>query len=118
MRKTILALTALSMFAAVPTFTAPHTIAAVQNSATDNPVKDSKDNRDSNSDAKTQNFTGTVISLNGQRFILRDDTLDTWYHLDDQKQAAQYLGKKVLVVGVMDERSDMIHVMSMQESKG
>ena len=107
MKKIILAIAALLIFGAAPALTTPRTIAAAQNSPADNAAK--------NTDAKAQNFTGTITSLNGQRFILRDATLDTWYHLDDQKQAGQFVGKKVLIVGVMDERSDMIHIMSIQE---
>ena len=111
MKKIILTMAALLIFGAAPAFITTQTIAAAQNSETDNSAKHNND-----TDAKAQNFTGTITSLNGQRFILRDATLDTWYHLDDQKQAGQFVGKKVLIVGVMDERSDMIHIMSIQET--
>jgi hypothetical protein len=57
-----------------------------------------------------QSFSGVIVSLNGARFILRDDDADTWYHLDDQNAVKPYLGKKVVITGTLDGRSDMIHV--------
>jgi hypothetical protein len=57
------------------------------------------------------------MSQNGDRFILRDDTSDIWYHLDDQQQASKYLGKAVQVIGTLDGRSDMIHVRNITEEK-
>ena len=62
-------------------------------------------------------FTGKIVSQNGDRFILRDDANDVWYHLDDQAQAQKYLGKNVVVTGVLDGRSDMIRVRSIAEAK-
>jgi hypothetical protein len=64
-----------------------------------------------------QTFTGKIMSQNGDRFILRDDTSDIWYHLDDQQQASKYLGKTVQVIGTLDGRSDMIHVRNITEEK-
>jgi len=62
-------------------------------------------------------FTGKIVSQNGDRFILRDDVNEVWYHLDDQAQAQKYFGKNVVVTGVLDGRSDMIRVRSMAEAK-
>ena len=62
-------------------------------------------------------FTGKIVSQNGDRFILRDDVNEVWYHLDDQAQAQKYLGRDVLVTGVLDGRSDMIHVRNIVEVK-
>jgi Protein of unknown function (DUF5818) len=62
-------------------------------------------------------FTGKIVSQNGDRFILRDDANEVWYHLDDQIQAQKYFGKNVVVTGVLDGRSDMIRVRSMAEAK-
>jgi hypothetical protein len=62
-------------------------------------------------------FTGKIVSQNGDRFILRDDVNEVWYHLDDQEQAQKYFGKNVVVTGVLDGRSDMIRVRSMAEAK-
>jgi len=61
--------------------------------------------------------TGIIVSMNGERFILRDDSNDTWYHLDDQRTAASFLGKKVRVTGEVDPMTDVIHVESIQEEK-
>jgi hypothetical protein len=55
-------------------------------------------------------YAGTIVSLNGDRYILRDEDSDAWYHLDDQQDASKFVGKKVWVVGKLDARTDMIHV--------
>ena len=62
-------------------------------------------------------FTGKIVSQNGDRFILRDEVNEVWYHLDDQAQAQKYFGKDVVVTGVLDGRSDMIHVRNIAEAK-
>src|ERR1700741_1688601 len=36
---------------------------------------------------EVRTFTGKVLSQNGERFILRDEANETWYHLDDQQLA-------------------------------
>ncbi|HTX15334.1 MAG TPA: DUF5818 domain-containing protein [Candidatus Baltobacteraceae bacterium] len=61
-------------------------------------------------------YTGTIVSLNGQRYILRDDDNNVWYHLDDQQDASKFVGKKVLVVGRLDARTDVIHVDQIEEA--
>jgi Protein of unknown function (DUF5818) len=63
-------------------------------------------------------FSGRIVSQNGDRFILRDDVNEVWYHLDDQQQAAKFFGKDVTVKGVLDGPTDMIHVRSISEAKG
>ena len=62
-------------------------------------------------------FAGKIVSQNGDRFILRDDANEVWYHLDDQAQAQRHFGKDVVVTGVLDGRSDMIHVRNIVEVK-
>jgi Protein of unknown function (DUF5818) len=62
-------------------------------------------------------FTGKIVSQNGVRYILRDDANEVWYHLDDQEQAQKYFGKNVMVMGVLDGRSDMIRVRNIVEAK-
>jgi hypothetical protein len=64
-----------------------------------------------------QTFSGKIMSQNGDRFILREDSSDMWYHLDDQEQASKYLGKTVQITGTLDGRSDMIHVRNIVEEK-
>ena len=71
----------------------------------------------STSDSQTQKFAGKIVSQNGVRFILRDDQNDVWYHIDDQQQAAKFLGKVVNITGTLDGRSDMIHVRTITEAK-
>jgi hypothetical protein len=69
----------------------------------------------STSNAPTQNFAGKIVSQNGVRFILRDDQDNVWYHLDDQQQAAKFLGKVVNITGTLDGQTDMIHVRTISE---
>lgn len=66
---------------------------------------------------EVRTFTGKVLSQNGERFILRDEANDVWYHLDDQQQAGKFAGKNVLVTGVLDGRTDTIQVREITESK-
>ena len=66
---------------------------------------------------EVRTFTGKVLSQNGERFILRDEANDVWYHLDDQQQARKFAGKNVLVTGVLDGRTDMIEVREITEVK-
>lgn len=66
---------------------------------------------------EVKTFTGKVLSQNGERFILRDEANDVWYHLDDQQQAGKFAGKNVLVTGVLDGRTDMIQVREITEAK-
>jgi hypothetical protein len=61
-------------------------------------------------------FKGKILSQNGERFILRDDVNETWYHLDDQQQAGQFLGKNVVVTGVLDQSTDTIRVRNIIEA--
>jgi hypothetical protein len=62
-------------------------------------------------------FAGKIVSQNGERFILRDDDNQVWYHLDDQQQAHKFFGKNVLVTGVLDGPTDTIRVRSIIEAK-
>ncbi len=64
-----------------------------------------------------QKFVGTIVSMNGERYVLRDDVNEVWYHLDDQQQAGKYLGKRVEVTGTLDGRADEILVQSIEVEK-
>ncbi|HUJ30904.1 MAG TPA: DUF5818 domain-containing protein [Candidatus Acidoferrum sp.] len=63
-----------------------------------------------------QSFTGTIVSLNGELFILRDDANNTWYHLDDQKKAGKFVGKSVLITGTLNASLDVIHIDTIREA--
>ncbi|MFY9688837.1 MAG: DUF5818 domain-containing protein [Candidatus Acidiferrales bacterium] len=62
-------------------------------------------------------YSGTIVSLNGHQYVLRDDDSDSWYNLDDQRDASKYAGKKVLVVGRLDTHTDVIHVEQIEEAR-
>jgi|HubBroStandDraft_5_1064220.scaffolds.fasta_scaffold214194_1 uncharacterized protein YdeI (BOF family) len=63
--------------------------------------------------AKT--FTGT-INKSGDQFILRDDAGNISYQLDDQQSAGKYEGKKVKVMGTLDQANNVIRVQSIEEA--
>jgi|GEM_PF-4904489 len=67
-------------------------------------------------DDNAQRFEGVIVSKNGQLFVLRDDANNTWYHLDDQQAAGKHLGKKVVVTGSLDARTDVIRVQKIDET--
>jgi uncharacterized protein YdeI (BOF family) len=68
-------------------------------------------------ESNVNTFTGKIVSQNGDRYILRDEANDVWYHLDDQQQAGKFFGKSVVVTGTLDGRADMIHIRNIMESK-
>jgi uncharacterized protein YdeI (BOF family) len=68
-------------------------------------------------ESNVNTFAGKIVSQNGDRYILRDEANDVWYHLDDQQQAGKFFGKSVVVTGTLDGRSDMIHIRNIMESK-
>jgi hypothetical protein len=70
----------------------------------------------STSNDEMQNFAGKIVSQNGVRFILRDEEDNVWYHIDDQQQAAKFLGKSVKITGTLDGQTDMIHVRTITEA--
>jgi Protein of unknown function (DUF5818) len=61
-------------------------------------------------------FSGKILLQNGERFILRDDANEVWFHLDDQQDARKFLGKNVSVTGVLDPLTDTIRVSSIVEA--
>jgi len=65
--------------------------------------------------AETRTFTGR-ISKSGQKFVLEDSSVRTFYQLDDQKKAGQYQGKNVRVTGTLDAENNVIHVQTIEEA--
>jgi Protein of unknown function (DUF5818) len=61
--------------------------------------------------------SGIIVSMNGELYILRDDENNTWYHLDDQKTAGSFLGKKVTVIGEVNAATDVIHVERIEAAR-
>jgi len=60
-------------------------------------------------------FTGMVVK-SGDTFSLTDDATKASYTLDDTQRAAQFEGKKVKVMGVLDAQTHTIHVQSIAAS--
>ena len=61
-------------------------------------------------------FTGTIVSITGGIFALREDATGTLYGLDDQALARQFVDKKVEVTGTLDKAAT-IHIKSIEEQK-
>ncbi len=62
--------------------------------------------------AKKATFTGTVAKAADGSYVL--EVGGASYRLDDQSEAAKYIGKEVKVTGVLDTSTDTIHVTNIQ----
>jgi hypothetical protein len=58
---------------------------------------------------QVKTFAGKIAKNNG-KYVLVDLSSTYSYVLDDQKTASKYAGKVVLVTGVLDSSTNMIHV--------
>lgn len=63
--------------------------------------------------ADLKTFTGT-IAKSGDQFVLRDESSKSAYQLDDQESAGKFAGKRVRVIGVLDDSSNTIRVQSIE----
>jgi hypothetical protein len=61
-------------------------------------------------------FTGTIVSVSGEAFALKEAKTDMLYGLDNQALAHQFAGKMVTVTGTLDKAA-MIHVENIEEQK-
>ena len=60
----------------------------------------------------TQTFAGTILK-SGKKYVLKTEDKPP-YDLDDQDRAQKYEGKKVQIVGTLDEANRLIHVQEMK----
>ncbi len=67
--------------------------------------------------SSAERHTGTILSKNGALLVLADKSNNAWYQLDDQGQASRFLGKKVVVFGMLDASRAVIHVWNIREIK-
>jgi len=68
------------------------------------------------SDEQLRVFAGTIVSKEGGKLFLQDDTDKTLYALDNQALAGKFAAKNVLVTGVLD-KTGVIHVKNIEEQK-
>jgi hypothetical protein len=59
-----------------------------------------------------QTFIGTIFK-DGTQYVLKD-TNGTAYQLDDQEGVKQYEGKPVKIVGSLNAKNNILHVVSIQ----
>ena len=77
-------------------------------------------NQANNNDEDLRFFTGKISSNNG-KYVLEGGSPRGPYLLDDQKsakQAKEYEGKHVRVIGVLEAASNTIHVRNIEEAAG
>jgi len=60
----------------------------------------------------TRTFAGTILK-SGKKYVLKTEDKAP-YDLDDQDRAQKYEGKRVEVVGTLEEASRLIHVQEMK----
>ena len=63
--------------------------------------------------SEVKGYAGKIIKSNGQ-YVLQDPVSSNAYLLDDQKAAQKYDGKMALVTGVLDSKTNTIHVKKIQ----
>ena len=63
--------------------------------------------------SEVKGYAGKIIKSNGQ-YVLQDPVSSSAYLLDDQRAAKKYDGKMALVTGVLDSKSNTIHVKKIQ----
>lgn len=66
--------------------------------------------------SEVRSYPGRITKNNGQ-YMLQDPASSNAYLLDDQKAAKKYDGKMVLVTGVLDKKSNTIHVRRIQAAE-
>ena len=64
----------------------------------------------------TQTFEGK-ITKSDHKFVLKDNTTQASYQLDDQDKAKQYEGKSVKVTATMDPNTNTLHVVDITPSE-
>jgi len=60
-------------------------------------------------------ISGTIVAMN-ERFVLKDDTKDALYGLDNQALARMFVGQKVSVTGTLD-KTGMLHIRTIEQLK-
>ncbi|HUA01230.1 MAG TPA: DUF5818 domain-containing protein [Candidatus Aquilonibacter sp.] len=61
-------------------------------------------------------YAGTIVAGKDRQLVLRDNDDDVYY-LDNQEDAAKFVGKKVWVMGRLDPRTETIHVDEIEEAR-
>jgi lipopolysaccharide export system protein LptA len=65
----------------------------------------------------TQTFTGKLVRSKGS-VVLKSDSNNTAYAVDNGAQAKAYLGKNVKITGTLDPATNMIHVSDIEIVSG
>jgi hypothetical protein len=65
----------------------------------------------------TQTFTGKLLRSKGS-FVLKSDSSNTAYAVDNGAQVKAYLGKNVKITGTLDPATNMIHVSDIEIVSG
>lgn len=76
-------------------------------------LEDARGRTQTSDQSEVKGYAGKIIKSDGQ-YVLQDPVSSNAYLLDDQKAAKKYDGKMALVTGVLDSKSNTIHVKKIQ----
>ena len=111
MKKILLSVATLTLASGAVAF--GDTAKASRSNIADARVSAMQDTSQTPQDLKT--FTGT-IAKSGQQFVLREESSKSLFQLDDQQSAEKFAGKRVRVIGVLDDSNNTIRVQSIEEA--
>jgi len=63
-----------------------------------------------NQQQSARTFEGKIAKM-GDQLVLREDSTQTAYKLDDQEKAEQFVGRDVRVMATVDASSNTLHVV-------
>jgi lipopolysaccharide export system protein LptA len=66
---------------------------------------------------QTQTFTGKLVRSKGS-IVLKSESSNTAYSVDNGAQAKAYVGKNVKITGTLDPATNMIHVSNIEIVSG
>jgi hypothetical protein len=109
MKRIVLGVAALTLASAASIFAAAPRTAQITNRHPQ--VYAMQEQAQAPADLKT--FTGTIAKT-GDLFVLRDESSKSAYQLDDQESAGKFAGKRVRVIGFLDDSSNTIRIQSIE----
>jgi hypothetical protein len=91
----------------------PGLLAGSRGSFNSRDLQDAQGQSQTLDESEVKGYAGKIIKSNGQ-YVLQDPVSSNAYLLDDQKAAKKYDGKMALVTGILDTKSNTIHVKKIQ----
>jgi lipopolysaccharide export system protein LptA len=110
MKKTLNAISVISLAAALSSVTFAQQGQATQPGSNDQQTQ-STSAQEASADAQPQTFSGTIVKAKNH-YVLKTDKMT--YQLDDETKAKQFEGKQVNVSGTADKSTSVIRVTDIQ----